>query len=101
MVERLLAHGVHPEPVKLRASKGGPLSGKTFVLTGILATMGRKEAETMILERGGKVSSSVGKKTDCVVAGEAPGSKLAAAQRLGVKVLSEHEFALLVFDTRA
>jgi DNA ligase (NAD+) len=58
--------------------------------------MSRKEAEEQILNRGGKVSSSVSKKTSFVVAGESPGSKLDAAKKLGVAVLSEQEFAALL-----
>src|SRR3989338_3287198 len=67
-------------------------AGKIFVLTGILATLGREEAKKMIKERGGKVAGSVSKKTDYVVQGENPGSKLDDAKKLEVKVISEVEF---------
>ncbi len=96
MVQRLLELGVHPKAVKVAASSGGALEGKTFVLTGTLSSMGRKDAETLIVERGGKISSSVSKKTSYVVAGESPGSKLDAARKLNVPVLSEEEFVGLI-----
>jgi DNA ligase (NAD+) len=67
----------------------GPLAGKTFVLTGTLPTLTREAATAMIEARGGKVSGSVSKKTDYVVAGEEAGSKLDKAQKLGVKVIDE------------
>lgn len=91
LIQRLKAHGVKPEAVVVDASKSQKLAGATFVLTGTFATMSRKEAEERILEYGGKVSSSVSKKTQYVVAGESPGSKLDAASKLGVPVLSEDQ----------
>ena len=65
------------------------VAGKTFVLTGTLPTLGRDEARDLIEKAGGKVSGSVSKKTDYVVAGEEAGSKLTKAQELGVPVLDE------------
>lgn len=72
------------------------LAGKTFVVTGTLPTLKRQEAETLIKNAGGKVSSSVSKKTDYVVAGEKAGSKLTKAQELGIPILSEEELQKLV-----
>ena len=69
----------------------GPLAGKTFVLTGTLPTLKREEAAAKIEALGGKVSGSVSKKTDYVVAGEDAGSKLEKAQKLGVKIIDEAE----------
>src|SRR5207245_699361 len=67
----------------------GPLAGKTLVLTGTLPTLTREQASEQIAAAGGRVTSSVSKKTDYVVAGESPGSKLDKAERLGVEVLDE------------
>jgi DNA ligase (NAD+) len=74
----------------------GYLDGKTFVLTGALQSMTRDEAKGMIRQVGGKVSSSVSKKTDYVVVGSDPGSKAAEAERLGVSIIDESEFKKLV-----
>ena len=68
------------------------ITGKTFVLTGTLPTLKREDAAAMIEAAGGKVSGSVSKKTDFVVAGEAAGSKLEKALSLGITVLNEDEF---------
>ena len=67
----------------------GPLSGRTFVLTGTLPDWTREEATERILAAGGRVTSSVSKKTDYLVAGDSPGSKLEKADRLGVEVVDE------------
>ena len=74
----------------------GKFDGMTFVLTGTLATMKRSEAAELIQSLGGKASGSVSKKTTYVVAGENAGSKLAKAQELGVKILSEDEFKAML-----
>ena len=72
--------------------RGGKLEGTTWVLTGTLPTLGRDEASAMIEAQGGKTSSSVSAKTSYLLAGEETGSKLAKAQKLGVKVIDEAEF---------
>ncbi|WP_311538647.1 BRCT domain-containing protein, partial [Neisseria meningitidis] len=72
------------------------VAGKTFVLTGTLPTLKRDQAQSLIEAAGGKVSGSVSKKTDYVVAGEAAGSKLEKANALGVSVLSEAELLTLL-----
>lgn len=74
----------------------GPLKGKTFVFTGTLKSYPRAEAEKKVQELGGKIGSSVTRKTDFVVLGESPGSKLAQAEKLGIKILSEEEFRRLI-----
>jgi len=74
------------------AAEAGIFAGKTFVLTGTLPTLKREEAAAKIESHGGKVSGSVSKKTDYVLAGEEAGSKLDKARELGVKILSEAEF---------
>ena len=67
------------------------LAGKTFVITGTLPGMGRTEATELIEKNGGKVSGSVSKKTDYLLAGENGGSKMTKAQALGIPVVSEEE----------
>jgi DNA ligase (NAD+) len=71
---------------------GGVLSGKTFVITGTLPSLGRKEAEGMIEQNGGKVAGSVSARTSFLLAGEAAGSKLEKANRLGIPVIDEKTF---------
>ena len=91
-IELLLSHGVKPQQHAIKKIAGHEFAGKTFVLTGTLSKYSRDEAGALIKERGGKVSGSVSKETDCVVAGEAAGSKLDKAKKLGVAVWDEAQF---------
>ncbi|MED1850473.1 NAD-dependent DNA ligase LigA [Brevibacillus borstelensis] len=98
VIERLKAAGVNMSYKGIRVEAGAdlPLSGKTVVLTGTLATMTRQEAEEAIARLGGKVTGSVSKKTDLVIAGEKAGSKLEKAEKLGVSVMDEAGFRELL-----
>ncbi len=97
LVKRLLAAGVKPAaPRRASRSTDGPLAGAQVVFTGTLKRWTRGQAEGLVREAGGVPSDSVTKKTMYLVAGEAAGSKLEKAQKLGVKVLTENEFAKLV-----
>ncbi len=78
------------------ADASDKLAGMTIVVTGTLPTLGRKEAEELIVKNGGKASGSVSKKTSLVLAGEAAGSKLTKAQELGIKVIDEAEFLEMI-----
>jgi DNA ligase (NAD+) len=89
LVERLRKHGLKMEEEGPAAPAEGPLVGKTFVLTGTLPELAREDATQRIEAAGGKVTGSVSKKTDYVVAGEDPGSKLTKAQELGTEILDE------------
>ena len=94
LVERLRAAGLNfmseEESIDLR------FAGMTFVLTGTLERFTRDEAAELIEKRAGKVSGSVSKKTSVVVAGENAGSKLTKAQSLGIRIISEAEFADMI-----
>ena len=90
IVSRLKQAGVVTEDAVVE--KSSELEGLTFVLTGTLEDMTRDEASDMIKARGGKVSSSVSKKTDYVLAGAEAGSKLTKAQALGVKIIDKDTF---------
>jgi len=97
VIEGLRAAGVNfVQP--LARNKDTPLAGKTFVLTGSLEGYTRSEATQAIVGRGGKVSGSVSKRTDYVVVGADPGSKLAKAEQLGITILSEEEFSKLLSE---
>lgn len=94
LIDELLSLGV--EPLETNTKISNIFEGKTFVLTGTLSTMTRDEAAAKIKANGGKVSSSVSKKTSFVVAGENAGSKYDKAQNLGVIILTEKEFLNMI-----
>ena len=87
LIKRLRNHGLRFEREQEDTPQAHLLSGKVFVLTGTLAGMTREEARARILAAGGKVSGSVSKNTDYVVAGDQPGSKLPRARQLGVEIV--------------
>ncbi|MFN2119112.1 MAG: NAD-dependent DNA ligase LigA [Anaerolineales bacterium] len=91
ILRKLKAAGVWPRGATEQRSKTGRLSGMTFVVTGTLSGFSRDEAKRFIEGHGGKVTDSVSSKTDYLVRGEAPGSKLAKAETLGVKIIDETE----------
>jgi DNA ligase (NAD+) len=91
---KLKANGVIIEKQKKAAA--GPLTGKTFVITGVLSNMSREKAKEEILARGGKVAGSISAKTDYLVAGENPGSKLKEAEKHKTKILDEGAFETLL-----
>jgi DNA ligase (NAD+) len=97
LIEKLERLGLNMKSGGDSVQKVAPtLAGKTFVITGTLVTMDRTDAEKQIKARGGKASSSVSQKTDFLVAGANPGSKLAKAQELGITVIEEAEFKRLL-----
>ena len=96
VLKRLADAGVNMKSLAESPRGGGPLAGKTLVVTGTLKNYSRPEIEEKIASLGGRAASSVSKKTDYVVAGESPGSKLDKARKLGVKVIGEEEFDKLV-----
>jgi DNA ligase (NAD+) len=98
VVKRLRERGVEVTGPKRERAAAGVLAGKTLVLTGTLPSLTREEATSLITRAGGKVSSSVSKKTDYVVAGVDAGSKLAKANALGVAVLDEPGLRELLGD---
>ncbi|MBE9592604.1 MAG: NAD-dependent DNA ligase LigA, partial [Proteobacteria bacterium] len=93
-INRLFEAGITIEemPLEKKLFKEHPFSGKLFVLTGTLSTLTRTEAKKFIEEKKGKVSASITSKTDYLVIGKSPGSKLAKAKDLSVTILSEEEF---------
>jgi DNA ligase (NAD+) len=95
VIGRLAEHGVDMTAPR-RPSGSGALGGKAFVVTGTLSSFSRSEATAAIEAQGGRVTGSVSKKTDYVVAGESPGSKLDRARELGIPVLDEEGFRALL-----
>ena len=95
VLARIRELGIRPAK-EASTGQAGVFAGKTFVLTGTLPTLTREEATARIEAAGGKVSGSVSKKTDFVLAGAEAGSKLEKAQELGVKILDEAEFLKMI-----
>lgn len=89
VIAGLRARGVHWDDLAAQGGREQPLAGQTWVLTGSLASMSRDQAKEKLQQLGAKVAGSVSKKTHCVVAGEAAGSKLADAEKFGVQVIDE------------
>jgi DNA ligase (NAD+) len=97
LIEKLRERGLKFEQEgPRRPARGGPLEGKTLVLTGTLPALTREEATAMIKRAGGKVTGSVSKKTDYVVAGDDPGSKMQKAAELGTEILDEDGLRALI-----
>lgn len=97
IVERLKTAGLNLS-IEMNQNVREEFSGKTFVVTGTLSSLSRDEAKDKIFSRGGKVASSVSKKTDFVVVGENPGKKYQEAIKFGVEILTEDKFMLLLGD---
>ena len=95
IIRKLDKAGVRPTAEK-RVLKSQKLAGKSFVFTGGLANRSREDAGKLVMQHGGKVSSSVSKKTGYVVVGTDPGSKFDKAKELGVPILTESEFEKLL-----
>lgn len=95
-ISKLIQEGVKPQEIKIISRKGHPFEMRTFVLTGTLKNYTRPTAATLIKERGGKVTTSVSQKTDFLLAGEDPGSKLDKARSLNVRILNEEEFEAML-----
>lgn len=99
VIEKLRRAGVRME-AEMAMALPQPLAGLTFVITGTLPTMSRDEAQAFIEARGGKVTGSVSQKTDYLLLGENPGSKLVKAQSLGMQIIGEEELRKLVDERR-
>ncbi len=96
LIEKLRQAGVRLQDDERRQAPSGPLLGKTFVITGTLEALSREEAKGRIEALGGKVTNSLSSKTDYLVVGESPGSKLDKATKLGVATLDEKAFVDLL-----
>jgi DNA ligase (NAD+) len=101
VIRRLEEVGINTRLKQPPAHRPPRLESKQFVLTGKLRTMTRDEASDLIVSLGGRVTSSVSKKTDYVVVGEDPGSKLDRAEKLGIRILAEEEFRRLIRDAKS
>jgi DNA ligase (NAD+) len=99
LISRLRERGLRFElSAEERRAEGGPLEGTTFVLTGTLPTLSRDEATKMLRRAGGKVTNSVSKNTDYLVAGDSPGSKLAKAEDVGTEIIDEERLRELLAE---
>ena len=104
LIDRLVASGVNTEAFAderiedVDPAGTTPFGGKTVVITGTLPRHTREEAKAIVVAGGGRVSGSVSRKTDLVVAGEAAGSKLEKARKLGIEIIDGEQFALLVSE---
>ena len=96
VINKLKAAGVNLSAIRKEAKAASNITGKSFVVTGTLNGYTRKEIEDIIKDMGGRVSSAVSGKTDFLVAGESPGSKLETARKLGTTILSKEEFEDLI-----
>ena len=96
VIDKLLAKGIHWPDVPRPVSSGSPVSEKTVVITGTLSSMSREEAKEKLVALGAKISSSVSKKTDLVIVGENPGSKLDRAAALGINTWTEEQLRRLL-----
>jgi DNA ligase (NAD+) len=94
-LDKLLASGVRPRD-EAKTNVGGPFAGKTFVLTGTLPTLERRQAEALIERHGGKTSGSISARTSFVLLGAEPGSKYDKAKELGIPCISEEEFLRMI-----
>ena len=96
VINSLLEAGVYWDKVEATSSEGLPLDGQTWVITGALSSMARDEAKAKLQALGAKVSGSISAKTTALLAGEKAGSKMAKAEKLGVKIVAEEEFLAMV-----
>lgn len=96
VINSLLEAGVHWDKVEQVVSEGLPLDGQTWVITGALDSMARDEAKAKLQALGAKVSGSISAKTTALLAGDKAGSKLTKAEKLGVKIVAEEEFLMMV-----
>ncbi len=99
VVNDLISQGIYWQTVEVQEVVENPFKGKTVVLTGTLTQMGRNEAKALLQQFGAKVSGSVSSKTDFVIAGDNAGSKLSKAEELGVAVMDEDQFLVIVQST--
>ena len=100
LIERLRELGLNFKQPRRRAAADSPFAGKTVVVTGTLESMSRPEAQALIKKLGGKPTGSVSSKTDLLVCGASPGSKLDQAEKLGVEVIDEEQFLALTGKQR-